>query len=76
MVPTTSLLTVQGSEGLYLLSGPPHFTESTVFPRELRMGPCLPGATEKKINIINHSWTYISTSGIWNSEGTNGRVGL
>uniref|UniRef100_A0A2K5LFL7 Eukaryotic translation initiation factor 2A n=1 Tax=Cercocebus atys TaxID=9531 RepID=A0A2K5LFL7_CERAT len=25
---------VRGSEGLYMVNGPPHFTESTVFPRE------------------------------------------
>ena len=24
---------VRGSEGLYMVNGPPHFTESTVFPR-------------------------------------------
>ena len=34
MVPSTALLTVQGPEGLYVGDGPPHFTESTVFPRE------------------------------------------
>uniref|UniRef100_A0A3Q1M2B7 Eukaryotic translation initiation factor 2A n=1 Tax=Bos taurus TaxID=9913 RepID=A0A3Q1M2B7_BOVIN len=34
MAPSTPLLTVRGSEGLYMVNGPPHFTESTVFPRE------------------------------------------
>uniref|UniRef100_A0A8C6AUH9 Eukaryotic translation initiation factor 2A n=1 Tax=Monodon monoceros TaxID=40151 RepID=A0A8C6AUH9_MONMO len=33
MAPSTPLLTVRGSEGLYMVNGPPHFTESTVFPR-------------------------------------------
>uniref|UniRef100_A0A8C0JV51 Eukaryotic translation initiation factor 2A n=1 Tax=Canis lupus dingo TaxID=286419 RepID=A0A8C0JV51_CANLU len=26
--------TFRGSEGLYMVNGPPHFTESTLFPRE------------------------------------------
>ncbi|KAL2804534.1 eukaryotic translation initiation factor 2A isoform 4 [Daubentonia madagascariensis] len=34
MAPSAPLLTVRGSEGLYMVNGPPHFTESTVFPRE------------------------------------------
>uniref|UniRef100_A0A8C8Z4Q0 Eukaryotic translation initiation factor 2A n=1 Tax=Prolemur simus TaxID=1328070 RepID=A0A8C8Z4Q0_PROSS len=33
MAPSRPLLTVRGSEGLYMVNGPPHFTESTVFPR-------------------------------------------
>ncbi|KAL2804532.1 eukaryotic translation initiation factor 2A isoform 2 [Daubentonia madagascariensis] len=33
MAPSAPLLTVRGSEGLYMVNGPPHFTESTVFPR-------------------------------------------
>uniref|UniRef100_A0A8C0KS22 Uncharacterized protein n=1 Tax=Canis lupus dingo TaxID=286419 RepID=A0A8C0KS22_CANLU len=34
MVLSILLLTVQGSEGLYMVNGQPHFTESTLFPRE------------------------------------------
>uniref|UniRef100_A0A2K5QKY5 Eukaryotic translation initiation factor 2A n=1 Tax=Cebus imitator TaxID=2715852 RepID=A0A2K5QKY5_CEBIM len=34
MATSRPLLTVRGSEGLYMVNGSPHFTESTVFPRE------------------------------------------
>ncbi|PNJ72893.1 EIF2A isoform 11 [Pongo abelii] len=45
MAPSTPLLTVRGSEGLYMVNGPPHFTESTVFPRD-RVSPCCPAGLE------------------------------
>ncbi|XP_061493006.1 eukaryotic translation initiation factor 2A isoform X2 [Rhineura floridana] len=34
MAPPTILLAVRGSEGLYMVNGPPHFTENTIFQRE------------------------------------------
>uniref|UniRef100_A0A8C0RDM1 Uncharacterized protein n=1 Tax=Canis lupus familiaris TaxID=9615 RepID=A0A8C0RDM1_CANLF len=34
MAPFMSLLTLRGSEGQYMVNGPPHFRESTLFPRE------------------------------------------
>ncbi|KAM7133674.1 eukaryotic translation initiation factor 2A isoform 2-T3 [Molossus nigricans] len=34
MAPPTPVLAVRGSQGLYMVNGPPHFTESTVFPRD------------------------------------------
>ncbi|XP_062988157.1 eukaryotic translation initiation factor 2A isoform X1 [Elgaria multicarinata webbii] len=34
MAPPTLLLAVRGSEGLYMVNGPPHFTENADFPRE------------------------------------------
>ncbi|XP_054839473.1 eukaryotic translation initiation factor 2A [Eublepharis macularius] len=34
MAPPTLLLAVRGSEGLYMLTGPPHFTENIAFQRD------------------------------------------
>ncbi|XP_023559854.1 eukaryotic translation initiation factor 2A [Octodon degus] len=63
MAPSTPLLTVRGSEGLYMVNGPPHFTESTVFPRESgknckiytfsKDGTLFAWGNGEKVNIIN-----------------------
>lgn len=63
MAPSTPLLTVRGSEGLYMVNGPPHFTESTVFPRESgknckvytfsKDGTLFAWGNGEKINIFN-----------------------
>ncbi|KAL2804533.1 eukaryotic translation initiation factor 2A isoform 3 [Daubentonia madagascariensis] len=63
MAPSAPLLTVRGSEGLYMVNGPPHFTESTVFPRESgknckiytfsKDGTLFAWGNGEKVNIIN-----------------------
>ncbi|KAK7809761.1 hypothetical protein U0070_002550 [Myodes glareolus] len=63
MAPSTPLLTVRGSEGLYMVNGPPHFTESTVLPRESgknckvytfsKDGTLFAWNNGEKVNIIN-----------------------
>ncbi|KAF6118431.1 eukaryotic translation initiation factor 2A [Phyllostomus discolor] len=63
MAPSTPLLTVRGSEGLYMVNGPPHFTESTVFPRESgknckvytfsKDGTLFAWSNGEKVNIIS-----------------------
>lgn len=63
MAPSAPLLTVRGSEGLYLVNGPPHFTESTVFPRESgknckaytfsKDGTLFAWGNGERINVIN-----------------------
>nr|KAF6377876.1 eukaryotic translation initiation factor 2A [Myotis myotis] len=63
MAPSTPLLTVRGSEGLYMVNGPPHFTESTVLPRESgknckvytfsKDGTLFAWGNGEKINIIS-----------------------
>ena len=54
---------VRGSEGLYMVNGPPHFTESTVLPRESgrnckvytfsKDGTLFAWSNGEKVNIIN-----------------------
>uniref|UniRef100_A0A8C3WWN5 Eukaryotic translation initiation factor 2A n=1 Tax=Catagonus wagneri TaxID=51154 RepID=A0A8C3WWN5_9CETA len=63
MAPSAPLLTVRGSEGLYLVNGPPHFTESTVFPRESgknckaytfsKDGTLFAWGNGERINVVN-----------------------
>ncbi|MEJ1277550.1 eukaryotic translation initiation factor 2A [Cricetulus griseus] len=63
MAPSTPLLTVRGSEGLYMVNGPPHFTESTVLPRESgknckvytfsKDGTLFAWNNGEKVNILN-----------------------
>ncbi|KAF3827227.1 hypothetical protein GH733_002713, partial [Mirounga leonina] len=63
MAPSTPLLTVRGSEGLYMVNGPPHFTESTLFSRESgknckvytfsKDGTLFAWGNGEKINVIN-----------------------
>ncbi|KAM3835520.1 eukaryotic translation initiation factor 2A isoform 4-T4 [Vipera latastei] len=63
MEPPTPLLAVRGSEGLYMLHGPPHFTEHTTFQRDSgknakvftfsRDGSFFAWGNGEKVNIVN-----------------------
>uniref|UniRef100_A0A7N4PMR7 Eukaryotic translation initiation factor 2A n=1 Tax=Sarcophilus harrisii TaxID=9305 RepID=A0A7N4PMR7_SARHA len=63
MAPSTPLLAVRGSEGLYMLNGPPNFTENTVFLRESgknckvyafsKDGSLFAWCNGEKVNLVN-----------------------
>ncbi|XP_077204805.1 eukaryotic translation initiation factor 2A [Paroedura picta] len=63
MAPPTPLLAVRGSEGLYMVNGPPHFTENTTFERDSgknckvfafsKDGSLFAWCNGEQINIVN-----------------------
>uniref|UniRef100_A0A5F8G9Q6 Eukaryotic translation initiation factor 2A n=1 Tax=Monodelphis domestica TaxID=13616 RepID=A0A5F8G9Q6_MONDO len=63
MAPSTPLLAVRGSEGLYMVNGPPNFTENTVFLRESgknckvyafsKDGSLFAWCNGEKVNLVN-----------------------
>ncbi|XP_062355513.1 eukaryotic translation initiation factor 2A isoform X5 [Cinclus cinclus] len=63
MAPPTPLLAVRGSEGLYMVNGPPSFTESTAFQRDSgknckavafsKDGSLFAWCNGQKVNVVN-----------------------
>ncbi|XP_068960849.1 eukaryotic translation initiation factor 2A [Petaurus breviceps papuanus] len=63
MAPSSPLLAVRGSEGLYMVNGPPNFTENTVFLRESgknckvyafsKDGSLFAWCNGEKVNLVN-----------------------
>ncbi|RMC01850.1 hypothetical protein DUI87_21011 [Hirundo rustica rustica] len=63
MAPPTPLLAVRGSEGLYMVNGPPSFTESTAFQRDSgknckavafsKDGSLFAWCNGEKVNVVN-----------------------
>uniref|UniRef100_A0A8C9FC48 Eukaryotic translation initiation factor 2A n=1 Tax=Pavo cristatus TaxID=9049 RepID=A0A8C9FC48_PAVCR len=63
MAPPAPLLAVRGSEGLFMVNGPPSFTESTVFQRDFgknckavafsKDGSLFAWCSGEKVNVVN-----------------------
>uniref|UniRef100_A0A7N5JYV4 Uncharacterized protein n=1 Tax=Ailuropoda melanoleuca TaxID=9646 RepID=A0A7N5JYV4_AILME len=72
MAPSMPLLTLRGSEGQYRVNRPPHFMESTLFPRESGKNcPCCPFPGDPLAWSVQGEQTttfygkHIVSKGIW-----------